>query len=272
MEGLSFICEDSANVGDFLTGVTAPTDRVVKQEFEHFPRTGSAIQKIYDNSETRKRMQAEYNYPDTAVAKENSVARRPSHDLYRSTISDYMGRQSYVRHQTDHFHSPSFHRRVPLLQRSEQLGGALFFALLYNALVAMSETTDSFTGRPVLAKHKQFAFYHPAAFCIAQITADLPILFVQVTCFSVILYWMVALKATAGAFFIFLAPRLLGQHMHDGILPVGRSRFQHLRRRVQSIWARRSSACHLHWLRNPEASHAPMVCLDLLDQSHGIRS
>ena len=82
-------------------------------------------------------------------------------------------------------------------------GGAVFFSLLYNTIVAMSEVTESFKGRPVLIKHKAFAFYHPAAFCLAQITADFPVLLFQCTIFSVVLYWMVGLKATAAAFFTF---------------------------------------------------------------------
>lgn len=69
----------------------------------------------------------------------------------------------------------------------------------------MSEVTDSFSGRPVLAKHKAFALYHPAAFCIAQIAADIPILLFQVTHFSIVLYFMVGLKTDPGAFFTFLA-------------------------------------------------------------------
>ena len=83
--------------------------------------------------------------------------------------------------------------------------GALFLALLFNSLQAMSEVTDSFSGRPVLAKHKSFALYHPAAFCLAQIAADIPVLLFQISIFSVILYFMVGLKATAGAFFTFFA-------------------------------------------------------------------
>jgi ABC-type multidrug transport system permease subunit len=67
----------------------------------------------------------------------------------------------------------------------------------------MSEVTDSFTGRPVLSKHKSFALYHPAAFCLAQITADIPVLFFQVSIFSLVLYFMVGLTMTAGAFFTF---------------------------------------------------------------------
>lgn len=82
-------------------------------------------------------------------------------------------------------------------------GGALFLSLLYHALLAMSEVTDSFAGRPILAKHKAFAFYNPAAFCIAQIAADIPILLVQVTVFDLIVYWMAGLRPTAAAFFTY---------------------------------------------------------------------
>jgi ABC-type multidrug transport system permease subunit len=45
--------------------------------------------------------------------------------------------------------------------------------------------------------------YHPAAFSLAQITADFPVLFVQCTLFSVVIYWMTGLKHTAAAFFTF---------------------------------------------------------------------
>jgi ABC-type multidrug transport system permease subunit len=84
-------------------------------------------------------------------------------------------------------------------------GGGVFFAILYNNIVAMSEVTESFKGRPVLVKHKSFAMYHPAAFCLAQITADFPVLLFQCTIFSVVIYWMIGLKHTAAAFFTFWA-------------------------------------------------------------------
>jgi ATP-binding cassette subfamily G (WHITE) protein 2 (SNQ2) len=82
-------------------------------------------------------------------------------------------------------------------------GGALFFSLLYNTLLAMSEVTDSFTGRPVLAKHKGSALYHTAAWNLAQIAADLPVLIFQVSMFSIVLYFMVGLQLSAGAFFTY---------------------------------------------------------------------
>jgi ATP-binding cassette subfamily G (WHITE) protein 2 (SNQ2) len=83
--------------------------------------------------------------------------------------------------------------------------GALFFSLLYPALIALSEVTDSFTGRPVLAKHRSFALHYPAAFVIAQVATDIPLLLFQVLHFGLVLYFMVGLETSAGAFFTFLA-------------------------------------------------------------------
>lgn len=45
--------------------------------------------------------------------------------------------------------------------------------------------------------------YHPAAFCIAQIVADLPVLLFQVSHFSIVLYFMVGLSRDAGSFFTY---------------------------------------------------------------------
>jgi ABC-type multidrug transport system permease subunit len=81
--------------------------------------------------------------------------------------------------------------------------GALFVSLLFNCLLAQSEVTDSFFGRPVLNKHRSFALYHPAAFCLSQIITDIPILLFQISAFSLIVYFMVGLTSSAEAFFTF---------------------------------------------------------------------
>jgi ABC-type multidrug transport system permease subunit len=56
-----------------------------------------------------------------------------------------------------------------------------------------------------LAKQKGYALFHPIAFVFAQILSDLPIVFVQVTLFSLILYFMSGLLLQAGAFFTYFA-------------------------------------------------------------------
>lgn len=67
----------------------------------------------------------------------------------------------------------------------------------------MQEVEASFQGRPVLGKHKSFAFFSPLNYVIAQIFGDIPVLLVQVSLFALILYFMTGLLMSASAFFTY---------------------------------------------------------------------
>ncbi|CAK7227434.1 ATP-binding cassette transporter snq2 [Sporothrix bragantina] len=235
MEAQGFVYTEGANVGDFLTGVTVPTERKIRPGWENrFPRTPDAIRTAYEQSEIYQREIARYNYPDmpetaqrTADFQE-SVAWEKSHHLPKgSTLTTSFWSQ--VKYCTARQYQILWGEKSTFIIRqvlscvmaliagscfynapdtSEGLfvkGGAVFFALLYNCLAAMSEVTESFKGRPILTKHKTFAMHHPATFCLAQITADVPVLLFQCSIFAVVIYWMVGLKHTAAAFFTFWA-------------------------------------------------------------------
>lgn len=81
----------------------------------------------------------------------------------------------------------------------------MFFILLFNALLAMAELTAAFQSRPILMKHKSLwasqysypspnvtdilsCFYRPAAYALAQVVVDVPLVFIQVVLFDVIVY------------------------------------------------------------------------------------
>ena len=81
--------------------------------------------------------------------------------------------------------------------------GLLFFPVLYFLLDSMSEVTASFTGRPILSRHKAFGLYRPTAFCVANAITDIPVVLIQVTVFSIIIYFMAALAMDASRFFTF---------------------------------------------------------------------
>lgn len=233
MEELGFICDDSANVADFLTGVVVPTERKIREGYEaRFPRTPKAIRDCYEQSELKTRMAHELGFPESEAAKVWTQ------EFVQATYGDKAKRNSKKSPYTVSFGQQvraCVLRQYQIIWGDKQTffikqgstivqaliagslfynapanssglfikGGALFFSLLFNALLAMSEVTDSFFGRPILAKHKGFAFYNPAAFCIAQIATDVPILLFQVSTFSLILYFMVGLKVTAAAFFTY---------------------------------------------------------------------
>ncbi|CAK7227035.1 hypothetical protein SEUCBS140593_006442 [Sporothrix eucalyptigena] len=233
MESLGFICQEGANVADYLTGVTVPTERQIQAGFENtFPRNGAALREVYEKTPIYQKMVTERDYPSTEEAKANTKAfegaiasekypRLPKGSPFTvgfatqvkaCIIRQYQiiwgDRTSFVTKQASTIvqaliSGSLFYNASDNASGLFVKSGAMFFALLFNSLLSMSEVTDSFRGRPVLLKHKALAYFHPAAFCIAQIAADIPVIFFQVSCFSLILYFMVGLSATAENFFTF---------------------------------------------------------------------
>ncbi|BGP44752.1 ATP-binding cassette transporter snq2 [Rhodotorula kratochvilovae] len=82
-------------------------------------------------------------------------------------------------------------------------GGAIFIALLFNSFQAFNELPTQMMGRAIAHRHKQFAFYRPAATTIAMTVADSPNNMAQILVFCIIIYFMGGLARTAGAFFSF---------------------------------------------------------------------
>lgn len=233
MENMGFICSHGANVADFLTGVTVPTERQIRPGMEdRFPRTPDALRSEYEKTDIYQRMISEYDYPTSGIAKERTKMFKERVRIEKNkSLSDKspltVGFAEQVRACVIRQYQIVLGDKATFIIKQASTiiqaliagslfydapgnssglfikSGACFFAILFNSLLSMSEVTDSFTGRPVLLKHKSFAFYHPAAFCIAQIAADIPVILFQVSTFSLVLYFMVGLTSTAGAFFTF---------------------------------------------------------------------
>ncbi|KAJ5307581.1 ABC multidrug transporter atrF [Penicillium atrosanguineum] len=233
MEEAGFICREGSNVADFLTGITVPTERRIRDGYENrFPRNKEALREIYKKSAIHDQMITEYDYPNTEEARERTqdfkdgVAFETNKQLPKNsplTVSFIEQVKACVSRQYQIIWGDKatfIIKQVATLMQALIAGslfysapdnsgglfvksGALFFSLLYNSLLAMSEVTDSFHGRPVLIKHKSFAYFHPAAFCLAQIAADIPVLLFQISMFSLVVYFMVGLTMSAGAFFTY---------------------------------------------------------------------
>jgi hypothetical protein len=188
MESQGFVCGNGANVADFLTGVTVPSERQIKPEFEtRFPRNNIELQQAYRQSSIKSAMEHELDYPTTEVAKVNIELFRKAIVLDKSAhlpgnsimtvsfpqqvracvIRQYQiiwgDKSTFIIKQGSTIvqalvAGPLFYNAPDNSDGLFIKGGALFLALLYNSLLAMSEVTDSFAGRPILAKHKNFAF------------------------------------------------------------------------------------------------------------------
>ncbi|KFA80751.1 hypothetical protein S40288_05551 [Stachybotrys chartarum IBT 40288] len=89
-------------------------------------------------------------------------------------------------------------------------GGLLFIALLFNAFQAFSELGGTMLGRPIVNKHKAYAFHRPSALWIGQIIVDQAFAASEIMVFSIIVYFMSGLVREAGAFFTFYLMILSG--------------------------------------------------------------
>ncbi|PYH78160.1 ABC transporter [Aspergillus uvarum CBS 121591] len=223
-EHLGFECPPRWTTPDFLTSVSDPFARRVKQGWEdRIPRSGEDFQRAYRRSDIFKAAQKDiedFEHEVEVNREEQELAREKLKKNY--TVSFYkqiiiltqrqflimygdkqtlIGKWAMLTFQALIIGSLFY----DLPQTSAGVftrGGVLFFVLLFNALLAMAELTAFFSSRPIMLKHKTFSFYRPSAFALAQVVVDVPIIFIQVTLFELVVYFMSNLQRTASQFFI----------------------------------------------------------------------
>ena len=215
-------------------GVTVPTERRIREGHSStFPRTAGDILAHYEKSDVNLQMKEEYDYSQTDTAKEHTLEfERTIHDekhpgfLTKSAPVTVGFRTQLIAAIQRQYHILMGDKSVIIIKQVSNIiqafscgslfysalntstgtflkSGAIFVALVFNSLLAQSEVTDSFFGRPVLAKHRSFAYHHPAAWCLAQIITDIPILLFQISAFSLVVYFLVGLNSYADGFFTF---------------------------------------------------------------------
>lgn len=72
-------------------------------------------------------------------------------------------------------------------------GGTLFFSILFLGWLQLSELMKAVSGRAIIARHDDYAFYRPSAVVIARVIQDFPMLLVQVIPFSLVMYFLTGL-------------------------------------------------------------------------------
>ncbi|KAI0004345.1 ABC-2 type transporter-domain-containing protein [Xylariaceae sp. FL0662B] len=241
-EGLGFVPRPRQTTPDYVTGCTdeferAYSDGYSPQNAPHSPETlADAFEKSRYASELNEEM-AEYKaaldheaprYNDFRVAVRESKRGGAKHSVYgvgfHLQVWALMKRQFALKLQDKLGLSLSWFRAIIIaivlgtlylnLQETSasafSKGGLLFVALLFNAFQAFSELGSTMTGRPIVNKHKAYAFHRPSALWIAQIFVDTAFSAVQILVFSIIVYFMTGLTRTAGAFFTFYLLILVG--------------------------------------------------------------
>ncbi|CEI61328.1 Brefeldin A resistance protein [Fusarium venenatum] len=223
---LGFDCPERWTTADFLTSVTDDHERSIRKGWENrIPRTPEEFADAYRRSEDYQKNLRDIDEFEAEL--QTLAEERRAHESEKSKKKNYeIAFHKQVMACTHRQFLVMFGDKASLFGKWGGLlfqglivgslffnlpdtaagafprGGALFFLLLFNALLALAEQTAAFESKPILLKHKSFSFYRPSAFAIAQTVVDVPLVFIQVIIFNVLIYFMANLARTASQFFI----------------------------------------------------------------------
>ena len=225
-EDLGFLCPDRWTTADFLTSVSDEHERSIKSGWENrIPRSAAQFAKTFRDSsiyqknledirdwEKQTETQRRERLANQSKATQKKNYTIPFHQQVWActqrqvlvTIGDkasLVGKWGGVLFQSL-ITGSLFYDLPQTASGAFTRGGVIFFLLLFNALLALAELTTAFSSKPILLKHKSFSFYRPAAYAIAQTVVDAPLVFVQVSLFNVVVYFMAGLRRNASHFFI----------------------------------------------------------------------
>ncbi|KAH7185932.1 ABC-2 type transporter-domain-containing protein [Fusarium flagelliforme] len=233
---LGFECPARQTTPDFLTSMTAPSERIVREGFKgKVPRTPDEFATAWKNSAEYKALQVEIeeykvahpiNGPDAEAFRASKQAQQAKRQRAKSPYTlSYMQQiqlclwRGWLRLKGDPgitvgslignfvmalIIGSVFYNLDETSSSFFQRGALLFFAVLMNAFASALEILALYAQRPIVEKHSRYALYHPSAEAIASMLCDLPYKVANTIVFNLTLYFMTNLKREPGAFFFFM--------------------------------------------------------------------
>lgn len=234
-EEMGFFCPQRQTTGDFLTSVTNPAERTPREGYEDkVPRTPDDFDAYWrrspdykallreidehneefgDNSEqleafrsSKRDAQAKHTRPKSSyVVSVPMQIKLNTKRAYQRLWNDKPSTVTVILSQVvmSLIVGSVFYDTPSATAGFFSLGAVLFFAILFNALIAISEINSLYAQRPIVEKHKSYAFYHPATEAIAGVIGDIPVKFAVAVAFNVILYFLSGLRRKPSQFFIY---------------------------------------------------------------------
>ncbi|CAI7589433.1 hypothetical protein PCG10_001645 [Penicillium crustosum] len=235
-EELGFECPERQTTPDFLTSMTSPKERLIRQGYEDkAPRTAMEFEERWKNSKQYQQLMLQIEAYEGKFSlggeflDEFKASRRAQQASSQRVKSPYT--LSYIQ-QT----SLCLWRGWKRLLADPSLayiqlggnsimalvlgsiffnlhndtnsfygrGGLIFFALLLSAFASVLEILTLYEQRPIIEKHNRFALYHPSAEAVASMLTDIPYKVLNTFCFNLTLYLMANLRREAGPIFFFL--------------------------------------------------------------------
>nr|CAA93140.1 ATP-binding cassette multidrug transporter [Aspergillus nidulans] len=236
-ERMGWVCPARQTTGDFLTSITNPLERKARAGMEDVvPKTPKDFEIYWRQSPEYKTLLGEMTgvrdqHPtgnDEQASAELRARKENSQSRNSRAASPYIlsipmqiklnTKRAYQRIWNDMSSTMStvvgqivialitgvvFYDSPNTTAGFQSKGGTLFYAVLLNALTAMSEITSLYSQRPIVEKQASYAFYHPATEAIAGVVSDVPVKFLLAVAFNVIMYFLANLRREPAQFFIY---------------------------------------------------------------------
>ena len=236
-EDLGFYCPPRQTTADFLTSICDPNARSFRDECEQkCPKTATELEAAFRQSAAYKRVLDdvsgfEKHLSDSGQADaqqfQNSVREGKSKTVMdRSVYTVSLWKQviactkrefwliwgdkttlytkAFIILSNALIVSSLFYQSPSSTEGAFQRGGVAFFSILFLGWLQLSELMKAVSGRDVITRHNDYAFYRPSAVSLARVLSDLPMLIVQVVPFCIVMYFMTGLDVEAGKFFIYM--------------------------------------------------------------------
>jgi ATP-binding cassette subfamily G (WHITE) protein 2 (PDR) len=233
---LGFECPARQTTPDFLTSMTSPQERIVRDGFKgKAPRTPDDFARCWNESAHYQRLQAEIEeyktqHPiggsDAEVFRASRRQQQAKAQRHKSpyTLSYWQQVQlclwrgwqrlkgdpsvtvgSLIGNVIMSFIIGSvWYNLQPVASSFFQRGALIFFAVLMNAFSSALEILTLWAQRPIVEKHSRYALYHPSAEAVASMIVDLPYKITNTIIFNISLYFMTNLRREPGPFFFYL--------------------------------------------------------------------
>ena len=233
-ERMGWYCPPRQTTGDFLTSVTNPQERKARAGFEDkVPRTPDEFEKYWKQSPERAILLEEIRDHESETNDDEALSNmREAHRGMQArhlrpkspyVISTWMQIRmctirAYHRIWNDKVSTITtivgqivmalvvgsiFYGTPNTTAAFFAKGSTLFFAILLNALMSISEINNLYDQRPIVEKQASYAFYHPWTEAMAGVVSDIPVKFVISVCFNIILYFLAGLRYEPSQFFIY---------------------------------------------------------------------
>jgi ATP-binding cassette subfamily G (WHITE) protein 2 (SNQ2) len=234
---LGFECPPRQTTADFLTAVTDPVERRFRPGWEsRTPKTAEELEKAFRSSPHYQRLledmaayEKHIHETDFADAKQFEGAVQESKSKHVAKSSSYtisfprqviactkrefwlilgdtttLWTKVFIIISNGLIVGSLFYGQSLNTSGAFSRGGSLFFSILFLGWLQLTELMKAVSGRAVVARHKEYAFYRPSAVSIARVITDIPIIACQVVIFGVIMYFMTQLDVDVSKFFIWL--------------------------------------------------------------------